>query len=112
MERLVGDLQIVQADVARRYLDGDLEFARAVTELEVAALVPHADALVKYFNQYRSYVITYTLGGARGLAARLAVMRRLVGQPMTDAGAVSWAMKATRNPIPAAFNHAPARSRP
>ena len=71
VERLVGDLQAVQADVARRYLDGQLEFARAVTALEEQALVPHAEALVKYVNEYRSYVTTYT-AGRRALAARLA----------------------------------------
>jgi hypothetical protein len=62
VERLVGELQVVQSDVARRYLDGGLEFARAVTELEERALVPHAEALVKYMNEYRSYVTTYTAG--------------------------------------------------
>jgi hypothetical protein len=46
VERLTGDLQMVQADVTRRYLDGGLEFARAVTVLEEEALVPHAEALV------------------------------------------------------------------
>ena len=71
IERLVGELQDVQADVARRYLDGDLEFARAVSELEEHALVPHAEALVKYINQYRSYVTTYT-AGRRAFAATLA----------------------------------------
>ena len=55
---------MVQADVARRYLDGELEFARAVTALEEQALVPHAEALVKYINEYRSYVTTYTAGTA------------------------------------------------
>jgi hypothetical protein len=70
IERLVGELQDVQADVARRYLDGDLEFARAVSELEDRALVPHAEALVKYMNEYRSYVTTYT-AGRRAFAARL-----------------------------------------
>ncbi len=71
VERLVGDLQIVQADIARRYLDGELEFARAVTALEEQALVPHAEALVKYINEYRSYVTTYTIG-SRILAAQIA----------------------------------------
>ena len=37
--------------MARRYLDGELEFARAVAELEERALVPHAEALVKYINR-------------------------------------------------------------
>jgi hypothetical protein len=64
VEQRVGALQIVQADVARRYLDGDLEFARASTALEEEALVPHAEALLKYINRYRSYVTTYTAGYA------------------------------------------------
>ena len=71
VERLVGDLRAVQADVARRYLDGELEFARAVTALEERALVPHAEALVKYINQYRSSVTAYT-AGSQILARRLA----------------------------------------
>jgi hypothetical protein len=69
VERLVGQLQVVQADVARRYLDGAIEFERAVSELEERALVPHAEALVKYINEYRSYVATYTAGASR-FAAR------------------------------------------
>jgi hypothetical protein len=71
VEHLVGELQMLQADVARRYLDGGLEFSRAVAALEEQALVPHAEALVKYLNEYRSYVTTYTVGTQR-LAARLA----------------------------------------
>ena len=71
VERWAGELQIVQADVARRYLDGGLEFARAVTEMEERALVPQAEAQIKYLNQFRSYVTTYTAGRA-ALASRLA----------------------------------------
>ena len=62
VERLTGDLQMAQVDLARRYLDGGLEFARTVTALEEQALVPHAEALVKYINEYRSYVTAYTAG--------------------------------------------------
>jgi hypothetical protein len=69
VERLAGELQLVQADVARRYLDGQLEFARAVAELEARALVPHAEAQIKYINEFRSYVTTYTAGRAE-FAAR------------------------------------------
>jgi hypothetical protein len=64
IERLAGELQIAQADVARRYLDGQLEFARAAAELEARALVPHAEYQIKYFNEFRSYVTTYTAGRA------------------------------------------------
>jgi hypothetical protein len=70
VERLAGELQIVQADVARRYLDGELEFARAAKELEARTLVPRADAQIRYINQFRSYVTTYTAGRADA-AARL-----------------------------------------
>ncbi len=70
VERLLGDLQVVQADVARRYLNGELEFTRAVTALEDGALVPHAEAAIKYVNEYRTYVTTYTAGRAM-FAARL-----------------------------------------
>lgn len=64
VERLVGRLQPIQADVARRYIDGELEFERAVAQFEEEALVPHAEGLVKYINQYRSYVNAYTVGPA------------------------------------------------
>jgi hypothetical protein len=70
VEQLAGELQQVQADVARRYLDGQLEFARAVAELEARALVPHAEVQLKYINEFRSYVTTYTTGRTM-LAARL-----------------------------------------
>jgi hypothetical protein len=64
VERLVGELQLIQVDVARRYVDGELEFVRAVSELEELALVPRAETVIKYVNQYRSYVTTYTTGHA------------------------------------------------
>jgi hypothetical protein len=64
LERLVGQLQGVQEDVARQYLDGELEFARAATRLEQQALVPRAESILKYINEYRSYVTTYTSGSA------------------------------------------------
>ena len=70
VEQLAGELQPVQADVARRYLDGQLEFARAVAELEERALVPHAEAQLKYINEFRSDVTTYTAGRTM-FAARL-----------------------------------------
>src|SRR6185503_15285138 len=42
ISRLVDALRGCQLDVARRYLDGDLEFARAAGELEQTALMPSA----------------------------------------------------------------------
>jgi hypothetical protein len=60
--RLVDELQDVQLEIARRYLDGRLEFARAATALEEQALMHESGAMLKYVNQYRSYVTAYTVG--------------------------------------------------
>lgn len=62
IERLVARLQPVQSEIAADYVDGRLEFSRAVEAFEDRALVPRAEALVKYVNEYRSYVATYTDG--------------------------------------------------
>ncbi len=60
--RLIDELHGVQADIARRYLDGDLDFPRSSSALERDALMPSADATLKFLNQYRSYAATYTIG--------------------------------------------------
>lgn len=60
--RLVDRLHGVQADIARRYLDGELDFPRASAALERDALMPSADATLKFLNQFRSYAVTYTAG--------------------------------------------------
>ena len=57
-------LRWVQVDIARRYLDGELEFVRAGRALEEEALMPEAstDAMLKFFNRFRTYSVTYTAG--------------------------------------------------
>ena len=78
VERAVDNLRMPQVDVARAYLDGTLEFARASAALEARALMPSADATLKFFNEFRSYAVTYTLGHD--------VAARTVGaQPTEDA---------------------------
>ena len=52
--RLVDQLHGVQADIARRYLDGALDFPRAAAALERDALMPSADATLKFLNQFRT----------------------------------------------------------
>jgi hypothetical protein len=71
IERLVDELRWIQVDVARRYLDGRLEFERAASVLENEALMPDsaAEATLKFFNQYRTYAVTYTVGRDRAAAA-------------------------------------------
>jgi len=60
--RLVDQLQGVQARIARQYLDGELDFPRASEALEREALMPSADATLKFLNRFRSYGATYTIG--------------------------------------------------
>lgn len=61
---LVDRLGWLQADIARRYLDGRLEFVRAAAALEDEALMPPeaAGSMLKFFNEFRTYVVTYTVG--------------------------------------------------
>lgn len=63
--RLVDRLSGPQAAIARQYLDGALDFPRAAAALERDALMPSADATLKFLNQFRSYAATYTLGRDR-----------------------------------------------
>jgi hypothetical protein len=60
--RLVDRLHGVQARIARHYLDGELDFPRASAALERDALMPSADAILKFLNRFRSYGATYTIG--------------------------------------------------
>jgi hypothetical protein len=51
-------------EAARRYLDGEISREAAVSWLQTYALQPRARAeqRVRFFEQYRSYVINYNLG--------------------------------------------------
>lgn len=68
-ERLLDRLQIAQAAVAREFLDGRLEWARASAALEKDAAMAHTDEALKYISEFRSYVLGYTLGRERVQAA-------------------------------------------
>jgi hypothetical protein len=58
----VDQLRGVQAHIARRYLDGELDFPRASAALERDALMPSADASLKFLNRFRTYAATYMDG--------------------------------------------------
>lgn len=60
--RLVAALDPERLAIARRYVDGELEFARAAAALEGDTLLPSADATLKFVNEFRTYVVTYTAG--------------------------------------------------
>jgi hypothetical protein len=62
VSRLIDQLHPVEADIARRYLDDELDFPRASDALRREALMPSADATLKFLNQFRTYAATYTTG--------------------------------------------------
>jgi len=81
--RLVDQLQGVQSRIARQYLDGELDFTRASAALERDALMPSADATLKFLNRFRSYGATYTIG-------RDALSRYLDAHSTADDPASRW----------------------
>ena len=68
VERLIDQLRDTEAFVARDYLDQHLEFVRAEQALDEDAAMADAVPTLLYVNEFRSYVVTYTLG--RKLVAR------------------------------------------
>lgn len=64
VQRLVDRLAMNVAHVARAYVDGRIEFVRAGDALARDALMAHSDATLKYVGEFRSAVLTYTLGRA------------------------------------------------
>ena len=64
VQGLVDRLSYAANEAARRYIDGKIDAAQAVAWLEKYALMAHDRAAqrVRFFDQYRSYVINYNLG--------------------------------------------------
>ena len=60
--RLMAKLHTAYPGIAREYLDGRLEFVRAADTLEQETLMEHGETMLLYLNEYRSYMLTYTLG--------------------------------------------------
>ena len=63
-QALVDQLSYAGNEAARRYLDGKIDRDAATAWLERYALMPHDRAAqrVRFFDQYRSYVINYNYG--------------------------------------------------
>ena len=61
---LVDQLSYAGNEAARRYINGQIDAAAATAWLERYALMPHDRAAqrVRFFDQYRSYVINYNYG--------------------------------------------------
>jgi hypothetical protein len=64
VQALVDQLAYAGNEAARRYLGGQIDRAAAAAWLERFAMMPKARAeqRVRFFDQYRSYVINYNLG--------------------------------------------------
>ena len=64
VQALVEKLSYAGNEAARRYINKEIDAAQAAAWLEKYALMPRARAeqRVRFFDQYRSYVINYNLG--------------------------------------------------
>ena len=64
VQALVEQLAYAGNEAARRYINKEIDAAQAAAWLEKYALMPRARAeqRVRFFDQYRSYVINYNLG--------------------------------------------------
>jgi hypothetical protein len=62
LEHLVAQLHTTEPSIARDFLDGGLEFARASSALERETLMPQGEVTLLYLNEFRTYMLCYTLG--------------------------------------------------
>ena len=64
VQAMVDQLSYAGNEAARRYINKQIDAAQAVSWLERYALMQHDRAVqrVRFFDQYRSYVINYNLG--------------------------------------------------
>jgi hypothetical protein len=65
VQKLVAKLETAEPSIARDYLDERLEFVRAADALERETLMEHGETTLLYLNEYRSYMLTYTMGSDR-----------------------------------------------
>jgi hypothetical protein len=62
VQRLIDSLHTAEPSIARDYLDGRLEFVRAADALERETMMQHGETILLYLNEYRTYMLSYTLG--------------------------------------------------
>jgi hypothetical protein len=62
VEKLIAKLHTAEPSIARDYLDGRLEFVRAADALERETLMEHGETTLLYLNEYRTYMLSYTVG--------------------------------------------------
>jgi hypothetical protein len=64
VQAMVDQLAYAGNEAARKYINREIDASQAAAWLERYALTPHDRAVqrVRFFDQYRSYVINYNLG--------------------------------------------------
>jgi hypothetical protein len=89
IQALVERLAYAGNEAARRYINGEIDAAKAAAWLERYALMPRERAAqrVRFFDQYRSYVINYNLGKD---LVRAFVEKRVAARAGEAASDVRW----------------------
>jgi hypothetical protein len=62
VQRLIDALHTAEPSIAHEYLDGKLEFVRAADALERETLMEHGETTLLYLNEFRTYMLSYTVG--------------------------------------------------
>ena len=62
VQQLIAALDTADPSIAREYLDGRLEFVRSANALERETLMEHGETILLYLNEYRTYMLSYTVG--------------------------------------------------
>jgi hypothetical protein len=62
LQKLLSGLHTAEPSIAREYLDGRLEFVRAAALFERETLMEHAEPTLLYLNEFRSYMLAYSMG--------------------------------------------------
>lgn len=64
IERILGKLRHAQIEIARRFLDREINVEQAIDQLEHYLLMTRdrAKRLIRFIETYRSYIANYTLG--------------------------------------------------
>lgn len=60
--KLLYRLHTAEPAIARDYIDERLEFIRAANSLEHETLMEHAEVTLLYLNEFRTYMLAYTVG--------------------------------------------------
>ncbi len=87
---LVRPLDSATPAIARKFVDGQMEFVRAEQALASEALMANSEAMLLYLNEYRSYMLAYTDGPQRIAAELDAATAAMHPQPVMAERNARW----------------------